>query len=217
MSLAIIQWDSDRFAAICSDGLALQDHNGKLARVGEDHRKFHMLADDLIFVATGMQDVNRILGHYVAQFVQEHRTDPNLFAQLKEWIPLRLHEWFDGLCRIDSGLDSGWLQSNFAAIALVGYDAAQQKIRCVFWNNPPDFEGQESEGQGAQIFGYPAAVDVAKPWVEQSLNADSSPDTVLMNLKYIVSFVAEECPGFVNKNTSSHLMVHPKIKTNVLK
>ena len=216
MSLAIIQWDSDRFAAICSDGLALQHQNGKLAPVGEDHRKFHMLADDLIFVGTGMMDVNKILGHYVAQFAQEHRTDPNLFAQLEEMIPLRLREWFDGLCRIDSGMDSEWLQTNFAAIALVGYDAAQQKIRCVFWNNPPDFESQESGGQGAQILGYPEAVDIAKPWVEQSLSSDSSPDNVLANLEHIVSFVAETCSGFVNKNYSSHLMVHPKIKTNVL-
>lgn len=213
MSLVIVRWDADRFAAVCSDGLAVvEGKNRQPVRIGENHRKFYVVSDDLILVGTGLMSVSHTLEYEVRKFVQEHRADLNLFNQLAEMIPVRLRELFQSL-NVHIGLGA----ETFAAIGLVGYDAAQQKIRALLWNVPPNFDPQESaDPRSAMVLGRPEAVPVAKALIEHFLEVTPEPtlDSVTPTLEYIVTRASEASPMFVNDNVVSHLLLHPKMRLN---
>src|SRR5882757_10265549 len=127
MSLVTV-WTNERFAAVCCDGrLSRRGENGRLIPVSEHYEKFHVLTEDIVLAVTGSDFVSEGLARCLGAFASEHKNSPDLFMYLETVIPLYVRALLaQGALLFDAPLE--------AAVVLIGYDAARERIRNLSWN-----------------------------------------------------------------------------------
>ena len=210
MSLVTV-WTNERFAAVCCDGrLSQRAKDGQLTPVGEHYPKFHVLTEEIVFAVTGSDFVNDGLARYLEAFALEHSNSPDLFMYLEAMIPSQVRNFLaQGTPLFDAPLE--------AAVVLIGYDAAQKRIRNLSWNSHENLvpleQAQNSNTVGA--IGNDDGVPIARDRLIHL--RDSEPalhfEDVLPAMESIVADVSDLVPWSINKNTRSYLVVVPDLRS----
>jgi hypothetical protein len=207
MSLVTV-WTNERFAAVCCDGrLSRRGENGRLIPVSEHYAKFHVLAEDIVLAVTGSQFIDDRLARCLEAFTREHRDSPDLFMYLETVISLNVR----ALLALGAELFDAPLE---AALVLIGYDAAQKRIRNLSWNSHDDLvplEQSNTVGAIGNDDGVPIARDQLKT-LRDGTRDDLQLEDVLPAMERVVTHVSELVPWSVNKNTRSYLVGVPELR-----
>jgi len=145
MSLVTV-WTNEKFAAVCCDGrLSERGADGRLIPVREDYVKFQALTDTVVLAGTGSEFVFDALVPAARAFAADHEGSPELFKYLEAVVPSHARALLDiGAERFNKPPE--------VALVLVGFDAAQGRIRCVSWTSDDNLIPVDRE-QGTGCFG----------------------------------------------------------------
>lgn len=138
MSLVAIFWNNRCGIAISEGRSIVRDKDGSFTVASENDFKVHRLAPDLVLAAAGPCDVCAEFLRSAREFVGAfHGPSDSLFPILVKYLDAKA-----SLLR-ESDVRAG--------IALVGFDGAERRVRCVSWIDVEGYEAIEPERSPTQM------------------------------------------------------------------
>jgi len=202
MSL-ILAWFMENFIAAVSDRKAIHKHpDGTVTAAGEHCKKLHPLTPEILLAASGDAELGPTLAKSLASFVQQCRDDSDLFRCLEIAVPFFARH-FCASRTYEVPQDS--------SVLLLGFDAAQQRLRGVGWDRVGDFVPVQMGRPGdIVILGH----EEGKRLADDRTNwlSANSPEEALSLLEGVVKDVGSLVPERVNTNTFSYALVPPALK-----
>lgn len=199
MSL-VVGWLTEKFVAIASDGKAIaKEENGKESLVGEDVPQFHLLTPAILIAAAGSKEFFDVLVRSLQSLVEQSSGDQQLFEYLATAIPLAAR----GLLRC--------LPIHHQDLLLMGYDATQERFRCLGWNKRENFVEHEILYGRVSVIGFgEASKTLARELALGRLSKISSLDEVRPTLEEVIREVSALVPERIHPNVTSCLIYREK-------
>jgi hypothetical protein len=204
----VAAWINADFAAVCCDGrLSRKGADGSLIPVGEHYRKIHLLTEDIVLASTGSQFVADRLVNLCEPLVLGHPDGSGVFGRLERAIPA----YISGLLSAAVSMDA----PQEVAVLLAGWDAAQSRIRSVFWRSEDDLAPVEPplDTNTVGAFGGDAMPLVKERLMSLRDREQPRLQDVLPEMERCVREVAELVPWSINKNLWSRIVVRPALRS----
>jgi hypothetical protein len=213
------------FTVICSDGLVVKIVNGAPVPFCEQTCKYWTVGErrDIAIGSTGSALMSVLMSNFSTKLSEQHRDNPELFSILEKVVPDELQR-LSKLFPTESNIEyiDGTESINLGGINLLmaGYDAAQQRIRCISWNDEckemccqgkdPGLKPHENGSGTILTLGY-CKVSSFSEMFDQSCVLDG-PLAVANEMKNAVQKVAEAFPKFIGGDIRSHIIMVPEIR-----
>ena len=199
MSL-VVGWLTEDFVAIASDGKAIaKEENGKESLAGEEVPQFHLLTPDILIAAVGSKEFLDVLVRSLESLVEQSLGDRQLFEYLATAIPLAAR----GLPQC--------LPIHHQDLLLMGYDATQERFRCLGWNGSENFVEHEILYGRVAVIGFgEASKTLARELAVGRLSKIRSLDEVRPTLEEVIREVSVLVPERFHGNVTSCLIYREK-------
>ncbi len=210
------------FTVIASDGLAVRVENGVLVPICEQTHKYWTVGNgDIAIGSTGSVLMSVMISKFSTKLAEQHQNDPELFSILEKAVPVELQR-LSNLFPTDAEYIDGTESTNLGGINLlmVGYDAAQQRIRCINWDDDckeiccqgkdPGLKPHENGSGTILTLGY-CKMSSFSEMFDQSCVLDG-PLAVANEMKNAVRKVVEAFPKLIGGDIRSHIIMLPEIR-----
>ncbi len=210
------------FTVICSDGLAVRVENGALVPVCEQTCKYWTVANgDIAIGSTGSALMSVLISKFSTKLAEQHQDNPELFSILEKAVPDELQR-LSKLFPTDAEYIDGSESRNLGGISLlmVGYDAAQQRIRAVNWDDEckemccqgkgPGLKPHENDSGTILTLGYCTISSFSEKF-DQSCVLDG-PLAVANEMKSAIQQAAEASPKFIGGDLFAHIIMLPEFR-----
>lgn len=205
MSLVLIV-HNDELGFVCSDGRLSRLEDGKRVIVSDSCPKFVVLRNDLLILATGRSDIADRVCSLASNYV--HHTAAT-FSGLEHFLAQAVPGAYQNYPI--KGADV------VLAVAVVGFDAKRNRVRCVSWISAEKFsrfEGNEGSVK-TYAFGDSEVKDKAMELMRMKLtpllrNHNSTPNEYFAALSEIIERLAKAHDGIGGK-TYMHLVSRPDL------
>jgi hypothetical protein len=210
------------FTVIASDGLAVKLENGAWVPVCEQTCKYWTVANgDIAIGSTGSALMSVLISNFSYKLAEQHRDNPELFSVLERAVPDELQR-LSKLFPTDIEYIDGTESINLGGINLLmaGYDAAQQRIRVVNWDDDckdlccqgkdPGLKPHENDSGTILTWGYCTISSFLEKF-DQSCVLDG-PLAVANEMKNAIQQAAEASPKFIGGDLFAHIIMVPEFR-----
>jgi hypothetical protein len=172
---------------------------------------------DIAIGSTGSVLMSVMISKFSTKLAEQHQNDPGLFSILEKAVPDELRR-LSNLFPTDIEYES--INLGGTNLLMVGYDAAQQRIRVVNWNDDckemccqgkdPGLKPHENGSGTILTFGYCKMSSFLEVFDQSCVL--HGPLAVANEMKNAVQKVAEAFPKLIGGDIRSHIIMLPEIR-----